>query len=251
MKVCFIPPKGLEQRIGIGGQVLCLAPLVSDDAYRNAVHAAAANGIPIIMDNGIAEGVQLTPRQLFQAYHTFGANELVVPDELGEARKTMDRVTRYLDSIHVTDGDLMAVAQGTDETTVRRVIDNYARWRKITVLGIPRLLGRHIGPDARLNLAKYVDKQYPGRFQIHLLGAQPNWPGEVYAAAKEVPFIRSFDTSLPYNYALAGRQLDPRAVGLTTSTVRPAGYFEHNHVLTDLMIRNEKVIKQWANAGIL
>lgn len=254
MKVCFIPPKGLERRMGIGGQVLCLAPLAHDGPYVSAVREAASNGIPITMDNGIAEGIRLSPQLLVDRFHYFGADELVVPDVLGDARGTLDRVTNFIGgggSPRLQGVKLMAVIQGRNMFELERVASNYSRWGKITTVGIPRLLGQAIGKEARINLALHLNKEYPGRFEIHFLGAQADWPGEVLAVSKETPFVRSFDTSLPYNYAMAGRQLRPGDPNPTTPTSRPSRYFRDDQVLTELIKHNEAVIKTWANAGIL
>jgi hypothetical protein len=42
--------------------------------------------------------------------------------------------------------------------------------------------------------------------------------------AAELPFIRSMDTSMPYNYAYADKPLLPRLIGQPVS--RPKGYFD-------------------------
>jgi hypothetical protein len=138
----------------------------------------------------------------------------------------------------------MAVAQGQTVRELEQCIEMYVDLDTVNTIGIPRLIMDSLGKTARLDLAAWIRTKYGERFKIHLLGTNPLWVKEVYYAAKYHPYIRSVDTSLPYNYAIAGEKVDDTNVVVK----RPAGYFEKDwRPLLDLglVTHNEQVMKSW------
>jgi hypothetical protein len=259
MKICFIPPKGLEARMGGGDAVLSLAPqILENDAYARQVAALGRMGKYVTMDNGMAEGVKLTYEEIRTAQIAVAAKEVVLPDVLGDMGGTLEAVKAYLrlriknmgpDEIDTT--RYMATVQGTTLAEVYNIIGYYSYMPDVTTLGIPRLLLKELGnKSARIDLANYIKTKYKEHFQLHLLGTSPLWLSEVKYAAKYAPHIRSVDTSMPYNYAMAHQRLDTT----TKAISRPHGYFESSHKslspnIIACMAYNEEVLLNWAHNG--
>jgi hypothetical protein len=211
--------------------------------------SARTRGDYIILDNGANEGSQAQPEGLFSYARILRANEIVLPDVLGDRDKTIQAIDAFL-AKHTTVNSMykfMAVLQGT---TMRQIIWS-ARYLSekpmIKVLGVPRLLAAALGQSCRIDIANHIERSMPGRFQIHLLGANPLWPGEVRAAAKYAGHIRSMDTSMPFNYYLQGSEMNLTS---RTKVARRPDYF--SQYFTDknpnLLIHNIQTMMEWANA---
>jgi hypothetical protein len=138
----------------------------------------------------------------------------------------------------------MAVAHGT-RVQVRQLIEAYADFQRIEVIGIPRALVTEQNKAERIDLANWIERHFPERFRIHLLGASEFWPKEIYSAVRYAPHIRSVDTSMPFNYALLGESLNaPHPVAIK----RFDRYFENARDF-DLKLVGENIqtMQGWIN----
>jgi hypothetical protein len=245
MKVAVIPPRHYWHYVGHGEAWLGLAQMV-DETYW--MHHHRHPGQIRIMDNGAAEGEMVSNLKLLLTAKKHTAKEVVLPDELTDHLATMDKVGQFFkeraDDTRLNDFDYVGVVQGRSFRQVKACIDYYASNPKITTLGVPRLLIDYMGPEARIVIANWVKRQYDDRFQIHLLGTNKTYPREVLRAALDAPHIRSVDTSLPFNFAIADARLeDNREIG------RPHGYLDLNWSGLDvgLIQHNIATLKEWAN----
>lgn len=248
---CLIPPKGQDSRMSIGKGVLALAPQILEDNVYSKNVATLGLGRFLIVDNGAAEHVDITPLSLDTAARRVGAQEVVLPDELGDADETYKKATAYLREYPQTVG--MAPVQGKSLNELQKLVDAFASIPQIKTLGIPRLLMGVPGLNRsiRIDLANWIHLRYYSRFAIHLLGTNPLWCSEVKAAAKYAPHIRSCDTSAPYNYALAGRPLND---GLAKPVHRRPDYLKTDRrqlsaEVLKLVTYNETVFLAWCDGN--
>lgn len=256
MKLCLIPPRGLEGRMANGTMVMALAPLViSNPEYANTVRTLSALGMRVILDNGANEGQILEPDKMADVARDVGAHEVIATDSLHNAEETIVAVKQAVRSygLRLGDADVMAVAQAdglssTVMSDLRRCVAEYSPITRIRTVGIPRHLVTLKHKSVRIDLANWIEETFPGRFKIHLLGTTPVWLKEVTMARRYAPHIRSVDTSLPYNYGLRGLLLDtePRE-----QVWRPATYFTDSHANHRSMYaieRNEVTMLHWTCA---
>jgi len=217
----------------------------------NVYQRAKRGGDYVVMDNGIAEGIKFTGAELLAAASIFGANEIVLPDTLGDAKQTLSRVRTFLEHYSTPLAEsgiekMMAVAQGTALQSVKNTINAFADMPKVTCIGIPRHLIKTTGSTSiRIDVANWIASAHKDRFEIHLLGADAAARKEIRWAATYAPHIRSIDSSMPFNYALAGYALD--TVG---NIYRPGQYFDRAWGITanvDLVKHNIAVFRGWAN----
>lgn len=252
IKVCFIPPKGLESHMRHGSMVMSLAQLsyAHDDSsfdYVRTVQDLRTKKKFVIMDNGANEGQQLTNEDLEQRAAYLFADELVLPDVLRESEATYAASMKFLHNRTKQLPSYMGVVQGRIMSELQALIELYADEPLVTTLGLPRLLVAK-AQSIRIDLANWIEQVFPNRFAIHLLGASSKWIREPYYAAKYASHIRSIDTSLPYNYGFEGICID----STTEQIDRHENYFTRHHSMTTLtaVAHNEEVYKEWCN-GIL
>lgn len=249
MKVALIAPLGWERYIdqSTGVQMaLSLPELMLNPFYLAAFEKAAAKGDLVILDNGANERRRTSHKKLMEAAGYTKATEVVLPDRLGDGARTWnltreffvsgycDRSYQYLYPVH-----------GRTLSELETVVDMAAKEPRITTLGLPRVL---IGPfkaSIRIDLASWIHTNYPERFQLHLLGTSPMWPCEVKAASKYAPYIRSVDTSMPFNYALAGYRLHDK---MTIAVSRPDNYWNNLPLTSMVLVQdNIRTFKAWAS----
>jgi hypothetical protein len=116
----------------------------------------------------------------------------------------------------------MGVVHGRNDLQVMQCVQAYAETGLVHTIGIPRILiSMFKDKNVRLRLAQAIHRGWPA-MSIHLLGTNSDALTEVPIAAVSAPYIRSVDTSLPFNYAIAGERLHPKA---TPGIKRPENYF--------------------------
>lgn len=229
MKAALIPPMGLDS-YALHSDIhlaLPLPHLMRSMSYIRTYQRAADSGDYVILDNGMAEGVKVQPDTIFAVAETLRVSEIVLPDELRHATETVSGVEVFLARYksRLEPYKLMAVAQGITVQEFRGCIHHFADREQITAIGIPRLMMSTLGSSsARIDFSNWIEDKYPKRFKLHLLGADAVHRKEVRWAAKYASHIRSTDSSMPFNYALAGRLLDSHPATVN----RPEGYFEHS-----------------------
>lgn len=226
MQAALIPPKGLEATAlhSKFHLVLPLTDLMRSVAYMNTYKRAAGAGDFIVLDNGEAEGCPVTGEELLHAARTFKANEIVLPDVLRDQTGTVSRTQVFLEQYgsQLEGYQLMGVAQGINMGNFKWCVNRFAEMPQVTTIGMPRLMLQTVrSASARIDLANWITKKFPGRFQLHALGADGKHRKEIQWLSKYAANVRSIDTSMPYNYAIARADL----AGSVNHINRPEMYF--------------------------
>lgn len=242
MRAALIPPKGYYwTATQYSDYHLALAQIL-DEEYRLTYSTTTFNYDFIIIDNGAAEGNAVDDETLLYRAAQIGANEIVLPDVMKDMKGTIDRVTQFLHANAFIDENLMGVVQGTTMTEVEACIAFYVTNHRINTLGIPRHLITTLGDEhARTHILQHIQDKY-FEMPVHLLGTNTEWKEEVRDVALTFPWVRGVDSSMPYNYTLAGVDLNDAGV-----INRPEGYFERTWVVDEeLLESNILTFKEWA-----
>lgn len=167
-----------------------------------------------ILDNGCYElGASGQLEELFTMADRIGANEIILPDVMGDMHATIDATTDALDYIYRTGQsnsyNYMAVCQGCDWDEYMACAKMFAGFNTVNVIGVPKkfmreavCLGNGQGNGsprtAALMRTEFVQalSEEPefkrGQKQIHMLGVA--WsPLELH---KVIDVARSCDTNL-------------------------------------------------------
>jgi hypothetical protein len=222
---------------------LVLPHLAHQKRYRHFYHSRR-NDDYVILDNGAAEGVEFSPKQLHVIADELGAHEIVVPDTLAEAEDTMAKALAF--SRYAQDGyRYMAVLQGRDTQEILKCLRFYTespQLQYITSIGIPRLLN-NFHRQTRVMMAEFIQERHMDfAVEFHALGASP-WIKEVLLLS-EFPCMRGIDTSLPVYMGLAGVSLKEDYM------IRPEGFFDiHDGDLAQVK-ENIRVYLEWANYDV-
>jgi len=225
MQLALIPPRGLYKIAELTDMHLALAQ-ISEDSYMRQHERLGLNPDRfVIVDNGAAEGTPVGDALLIERAWRYHAKELVIPDHMGDKDLTLRRLKMFLtnwkDFHNRPEVDFMGVVQGRNDLQIMRCVEAYAATGEVHTIGIPRILiTQYKDPDVRIRLSRAIHQAFPA-FGIHFLGTNPEALPEVYRAASAAPWVRSVDTSLPFNYALAGVKLS-----FTSPVIkRPDNYF--------------------------
>jgi hypothetical protein len=228
------------------------------DNYQRGLSAVAQDDY-VILDNGAYEGDPVTNKYLFNAALNIDANEIVLPDVMRDPEGTVEKARAALTAydqwrldlltvprVHVRDHRFMAVLQSSGSMgEVHDMFNVLADIPQITTIGIPR---HFVDFDKyfRWQVLSNVNlTEYRSRFAFHLLGQNPKFPDEAFVIAGDFPWVRSVDSSMPYNYTLAGAKLDP-----WTRCERPARYFDKDwmqQVDLNLLTENVNTYMRWAS----
>lgn len=163
-----------------------------------------------ILDNGCYElGAGGQIEDVFKMADRIDANEIILPDVMGDMHATIDATTDALEYIYKTgqhiDYHYMAVCQGSDWDEYMACAKMFAGFDTVDVIGIPKKFMRGaVVPDGgsvrtaalmRTEFAQALSEEPEfknGRKKIHLLGV--SWsPLELQKVAK---VVRSCDTNL-------------------------------------------------------
>jgi hypothetical protein len=234
MLAALIPPRGLENYALASGIHLALAipSLLKHAPYVGLYRRAKRLGNYVILDNGLAEGQAASPSYLLEVAKDLSVDEIVAPDMMTDTKGTLTGVRSFL-SRHeaaINGFNVMAVAQGRSMQEFRRCTKAYSDMPAITTLGVPRhMLTTLNSRSARIDFVQWlVKEEYTERFKIHLLGTNAWWTGETRAVAKYLgDVVRSIDSSLPFNYALADVYLNANFPN-PARIDRPHLYFERD-----------------------
>jgi hypothetical protein len=251
MRAALIAPFGYEDTV-LQSSIHLVLPLVetlSNDNYVRAYVTARAEGHYLIMDNGAAEGRLRPTEVLLSVVDTFEAHELVAPDVLGQSMVTKQLVYSFLRDLERHEDEfgpkpikIQAVLQGFTRPERDELLQYYAAHSRITVLGIPKVTIRHNGDDVRRRIVEHINNEYPGRFEIHLLGASPYFPTEL--AKVDFPsWVRSTDSAMPYKLAAESLGLHDES----KHAKRWEGYFETKKLINrELINQNIATYQYWA-----
>ena len=205
------------------------------DFYVDAYEGATAEGAYIILDNGAAEKQQVSLDSLLTCAMFIGADEVALPDVMGNALATvastkagLKHALGYFTNLNIP-FKFGAVAQGQNAyeayNCARVLLEGFGGL--IEVIYLPRLLVKQDQRDIRVKLAKMIKEEYPD-VQIHMFGLSQNFPGELALMNEYRHYIRSVDTSAAACHAAIG--LRPTQDWYSTPVVRPKAFFSGAHV---------------------
>ena len=223
MRLALIPPYSMVGLVSKTDYQLLLPQCLTNNAYVAAYRKARAFGSFMILDNGVAEGVDYTAAQLHTAATQMMVNEIVIHDVMQDAAATWTKTQAFVSSFQ-PQFNYMGVLQGSSWDELRWLAERYNSVPRITTIGIPRHLITTLGDNqARVRVAARLTELYGNRFKIHLLGTSPDYIKEVGDNLKyfERLGVRGVDTSAPFNYTYANASM-----GTALSVARPSGYFD-------------------------
>ena len=238
MRVALICPPHLLERYGNRTNYhLVLPNLFHLKKYRDFYQTRSEKGDFVILDNGAAEGQAFGAKHLFTLAEHVGADEIVVPDTLGDANDTLAQAQGFA-RYAKPDYRYMFVLQGSTVQEVMwclRALDNGVHFMYVTTIGIPRHFYA-IDPHFRMQLTEWlIEENFNLRFDIHFLGAN-QWLREVVVLselAKNNEGFRGIDTSMPIYMGLEDMNMNMEHIP------RPANYFhraDDNPAMVDLNI---------------
>jgi hypothetical protein len=266
MDLCLIPPiphlRQFPQK-----RHLLLSHLLTDSNYREYYIDRGMKGDFLILDNsahenGIGEGAE---KLLLQALNV-GASEIVVPDALENAEKTVYlgeqalRTWRQDIRLKMMRCSLMFVPQGKELTDWKWCLHHLLRLYKempgarpgITI-GISKDYYNWKGGLATLvQVTLNALKQEDVEAEIHMLGVNHDYwtVGELRAA---FPMLRSVDTAKPFVWAREGlifHSDDKDVRDISEFPSRPPDYFQRrltNHEL-ERANRNAALLRRMVEA---
>lgn len=214
------PTKFLDRVSSLGDIHLVLAHLVlRDEAYREYYKNETKYKI---LDNGAFElRTPLSTEEILKAAELIGADEVVAPDVFLDAEASFNLTSMFTTKVKVLSKEpvtfkVMGVPHGNTFFSWLECFQRLYHHSRIDTIGIGYQSCKvfsSVWPDAkslstiRANLVKALTTHFTEK-PIHLLGGGSN-PIEVLQY-KNIPTVRSIDTSFPFLCGQHGIQMDPR-----------------------------------------
>jgi hypothetical protein len=225
--------------------------------YTLAYVEAANRDHYIIVDNGAAENATVSDIELVSAARRFRASEIVVPDIMRDAEATIARCDIFFKGakyeLDFNTFRFMGVVQGRNMAEILRCAKHFAKNQRIRTIGIPRhLITTTTTKCIRIDVALEIAKQFPDRFDFHLLGTDRTYLKELFYVGKYHGWIRSVDTSAPYIYSAAGIAL-PTNPGkpMPIKLRRPDDYFTRPYNIDLALVKhNVGVLNGWCRGEV-
>lgn len=225
-RIAHIVPQGSLDKIKDNGYQMCLANIVNvDSAYAEFYSEASRGNTYVLMDNGAAEGQQLSMKELVTCYERVMPDEIVLPDTLCNCEDTLRKgvdAIMYLDKEYGANKPFtfMGVPQGRDLSEWRRCMEEMIQWPEIHALGVSKFLQMEVQDEmTRYYAVQYLEdaikKYHRYDIEVHLLGCSES-PQTIAKIAKDFPFVRGCDSAYGYICTQAG-------VRIYKDTKRPAG----------------------------
>lgn len=217
-EVAVIGPPSTLHLIGPAPIQMALAHVVLEDrSYAEWYRGAHNRGDYVIMDNGAAEDERLSLEDVIRAAELCGADEIVIPDVLGDAEQSIvlaEYTANYLWRHWAREAfNWMIVPHGRD---LLEWIECYGRMLQYVhtiganTVGVPKYIEGMNGEGGRAKAVQLLCNANIMRWgrDIHLLGVHSEPFRELEAAVGVFPHIRSIDTCAPIAYAQQGRMMD-------------------------------------------
>lgn len=245
IRLALIPPYRNVNIVQRTDYQLLLPQCLSNGRYVRAYQRARHNGSYMILDNGVAEGLETDPGELVELARRMMVNEVVIPDTIGDAEATLKQAYTFKDAPY--EFNYMGVVQGSSFGECTDCIKGFKAMKYITTLGIPRHL-LDIGEGMRFSLVDYIRLKYGSDYAIHLLGMNRKYTNELisYGSAYRAFNVRGIDTSTPFIYAMHGAALTDYKMLLE----RPEDYFDRSIDNKDLNYINLVIMKDWAYGNV-
>lgn len=223
----IVPVSHLEDTVS-NQYHMCLAHLIDDENYREHFKRMSKLNKFILMDNGAAEGVQLTPEELMRAYEIINPTEIILPDILYKAGDTIQKSFNFLELFEKRGLNkkygVMAVPQGEDEGDWTACACIFVKDPRIDTIGIPKhLVYSWNNKCARVKacdiLEKLFNKYDRKDMEVHLLGCNEG-PLVVKSIHESYKFVRGCDSAFSYLQVQIGKMMS------LTDDSRPEGYID-------------------------
>ena len=206
-------------------QFVLLHKILEDKDYAELVCAFAGCGEFTYLDNSCFElGESLDNEILYEWFTRLEPNYVVLPDVLGDKKRTLERSLEFINDYPDTIIHGMPVIQGS---TPDEMIECYNEFLKFEfpIIGIPFVYSwidkdPTLQANGRIKLLEKMDKECINKnLKHHLLGT---WHAREFAHYRNYDWIHSIDTSNPVMSALDGT---PYA-GIHGLTQKPKSTFD-------------------------
>lgn len=218
-KMAQIVPVDCLPKTANKGYHMCLANIaIKNERYAEHFAAlAASNDSWVLMDNGAAEGEQLSVDELLHCYDIVKPQEIVLPDTLLNGPDTIRKGSEALRMIyeHYDYNEpftIMAVPQGATLEEWKECASQMVQWHAINAIGISKFLQMQIGkPYVRLEAARILGELFKKYnrpdIEVHLLGCSES-PHIINTIRQTYPFVRGCDSAYAYICTQAGVCID-------------------------------------------
>lgn len=258
LKIAEIVPVSCLEYIEDNQYHMCLAHLVMSEEenakyYTSFYKCMADEGKYVLMDNGAAEGSQLSFEDLIEAYKRIRPTEIVLPDELCDAEKTVEKTLAFYSRFkHEIRGyKIMVVPQGKTFDEWCKCAIKLMTSVPVDTIGVSKFLEMETGEkNIRVRACEFL-KDYD--VEIHLLGCSEG-PSIVKKAREVNEKVRGCDSAFVYIYSKT------RSDHINLNTTRPKGdidflFDSKNDDLPGLMaefetsigVENNKTDETWRN----
>ena len=206
MKVAHIVPILNLESIKGRSIHMCLAPIARQyPEYKDFYTQEAKNGSFVIFDNGAFEGEMLADDVLLDLALEIGASELVVPDHLGDAHRTLDALHRFLDFFNLEKKNglhLLVVPQGNCYKNIQCCLDDMQRNVNpaVSTIGLSYKAFEIAINNSRLLTAPRILTSHQHNKVVHLLGISKTPIG--------IAEVALFNHAIDYDYV----KINPRSV---------------------------------------
>lgn len=194
MKISHIVPVDLLDLIEGRDFYMCLANIaIKNKEYLEFYKQQKQRGAFVLLDNGEAEGDQMSLDTIWKVVEQINPNEIILNDSLFNREETIKKSKQALDYYKSKgyEGQYMFVVQGK---TFEDWIKCYEEFdmTNISTIGIPKAVVKW-NDDTRLKCCEYLKDKNK---QVHLLGCQNSIKELI--KLRQYNFIRSNDTSLAF-----------------------------------------------------
>lgn len=248
MQLALIAPVKLLEEVPNTNYHLVLAHLLHQSQEYKTFYQTV-EGFKIL-DNGAAEGSVVSPDLLIEAAYDIGADEVVVPDVMGDFRATQQNAIAFEElAANNNKFKFVGVVQGKNAAELLACARAFAALGYFDTLAIPRHVAS-LHPHERYFLAdcfRQMDELGELSIDIHCLGANSNMKEPAMLAP--LRNIRGMDTSLPIYMALLGFDLRTQIDYYR----RPPNYFSlqiEDPIQKELVDVNIRTYASWASASL-
>jgi hypothetical protein len=175
--------------------------LVESQAYLDFYRQQRFYDCHIIVDNGAAEGEQVTLSDLISVANMVGADEVCLPDVLFDAEATVAASTRSDVLEQIPPHARMVIPQGTSVAQWFSCLLELQQRINFRSIGVPKHLERYKG--GRMKACELIEEHFGAYgYNIHLLGVNNEPIAELSRLANKFGnLVRSVDTAAPIAYA--------------------------------------------------
>lgn len=251
-KIAHIVPVECLEKTADNQYHMCLAHLVKQsDAYASFYRRMSDEGKFVLMDNGAAEGEQLSVPDLIKCYEMVRPSEVVLPDTLLDANDTLVKGAVALTSIRRYYGGeapftFMAVPQGPDLQSWIRCLDEMLEWPKINCIGVSKFLQMETGEKwIRRNAVNAIKcrldhASIKSVTEVHLLGCSES-TDVIRTIFEDFDIVRGCDSAFVYIASQAGVSLGTNAASRTSGEIDFLGGRDYSLLSANMESFNRQV----------